>query len=262
MSDRFERRTYLRSLVGGALRTRHSVGARRRAAALQRFLGALQEASAPRLEPTHAPELLVLGASDWARLLSAPYGLPLARLAGTPRVLAAAAYPERLLRRFDAVLLAAARGGLAAPGELREFLDLLTALEWARASLGPAGLKSALPRLNEVNAAALALVALAAADFGGARARLLVWARLARTSGEPGTPLAQKLQRLGRGLELAETLTAKRGWAYLDAWRTLAAETPPRALPGRLAALEPAVASWLATAAEGELGDSTARAEV
>lgn len=260
VDERFERRTYLRPLAGGALRTRHSAGARRRAAALQRFLDALQKAAAPRLEPTSAPELLVLDAADWRRLSSAPYGLPLARRAGAPRVLAPAEYPERLLRRFDPLLLAAGRTGLAAPGELREFLDLVTALEWARASLGPARLRSPLPWLDEVNAAALALAALEAAGFAGARARLLVWGRLLAAGSEAGAPplsryayprgrapLAQALYFLGRGLELAETLAQAGGWAYLEAWRGLNAEAAPHDLIARLTALEPAITAWLAT---------------
>lgn len=254
MADPFAHKVYLRSLSDPRLATRHSVGAQRRAVQMQGFLRALQGAAEAQAL-LQAPELLVLNAEDWRRLVRHPYGPPLTRGAG---VVAAADYPERLLRRFDPVLLAAGRRGLQAPGELREYFDLLVGLEWAHAVLPGAGLKSRLFWLNELTASLLLLLALEAAGYFGARERLLAWARL----GEAGSglesaslsdyayprsrmPLAPALLLQGRFFAFAETLEPE-GWAYLLALRGVLEERDPEALMRRLKGLEPRFAAWLA----------------
>ncbi|MGL4610069.1 MAG: hypothetical protein ACRCYY_10335 [Trueperaceae bacterium] len=129
------KKVYLRTLPDSTLATRYSVGALRRAAQVQRFLKELD------LEQ-EGFDLLVLSPSDWHELSSFPYGLPFSKFQKDPNthvqratLFVAANYPPRLLQRFDASLLKAAKGGYKAPGEPRELLDLLAGCEWARARL-------------------------------------------------------------------------------------------------------------------------------
>jgi hypothetical protein len=75
-------------------------------------------------------ELLVLDRSDWQARLPVPYGLPLARVRDK-RVIAAADYPERLVKSLDRVLLEAAERGDQAPSGWRELFDVLIGVRWA-----------------------------------------------------------------------------------------------------------------------------------
>ncbi len=256
MADLFAHKVYLRSLSDPRLVTHYSVGAQRRAAQVQGFLRALQEGAAGRFPLASSPDLLVLSREDWRRLLRHPYGLPLTRGAS---VIAAADNPERLLRRFDPVLLRAGQQGLRAPGELREYLDLLVGLEWAHAVLPSSGLKSRLSWLNELTASLLLLLALEAAGYGGARERLLRWARLGLAgSGLESAPLslyayprsrmnlASALVLQDRFFAFAERLEPE-GWKHLLALSELLAKERDReALIARLKALEPRFGGWLA----------------
>lgn len=174
-ADPFTRKVYLRSLPGPAMPTRYSAGNRLRAGQLQRFLGSLQTVAERELT-LELPELLVIGAKDWRRLFSRPYGLPFTcGRAGSVSVVAPADYPPRLLARWDDVLLRAAHSGLKPPGELREFLDLLTGHAWGRAAL------TSRLRGHAKSVALLAdylfLAALGEVDEALA-ARFVAWARL------------------------------------------------------------------------------------
>jgi hypothetical protein len=120
------RGVYLRPLPDALVPARHSAGARRRAGQLQAFLRPLQALAAERL-PLHGElTLSVLGADDWRRAYRYPYGFPFTRTRPTPASLASAGgphvdvivpadHPARLVRRFDEVLLRAARSGVRPP---------------------------------------------------------------------------------------------------------------------------------------------------
>lgn len=117
---------YLRPLPDPLVPARHSAGARLRAAQLQAFLRPLHALARERL-PLHGElTLSVVGKDDWRRAYHYPYGFPFTRARPTPasRALAAgphvdvivpADYPGRLLRRFDELLLRAARAGVTPP---------------------------------------------------------------------------------------------------------------------------------------------------
>lgn len=132
------KKVYLHTLADDVLPMRYSVNTLRRAAQMQRFLKELMQAS----NASKRLELLVLSRSDWYNLSSFPYGLPLSKTKKDPEtnlfnatLFVAADYPPRLLQRFDAPLLKAAKEGYKAPGEPRELLDLLAGCEWAHALL-------------------------------------------------------------------------------------------------------------------------------
>ncbi len=120
------RGVYLRPLPDALVPARHSAGARVRAAQLQAFLRPLHELALERL-PLHGNlTLSVVGPSDWRRVCRYPYGFAFTRTRPTPATLAGAAgpsvdvmvpadHPGRLLRRFDEVLLRAARAGVRPP---------------------------------------------------------------------------------------------------------------------------------------------------
>lgn len=135
MPDPFSRKTYLHSVPDDTLPVRFSLGKRTRALQLQAFFKFLEAAAGPRPGDVRL-ELIVLGASDWRQLLSAPYGWGLTRRteAGVSVALPAA-YPPRLIARWDAVRLRAAQAGVRAPGGVAAFLDAYLGLEWAHARL-------------------------------------------------------------------------------------------------------------------------------
>ena len=120
------RGVYLRPLPDALVPARHSAGARLRAGQLQSFLRPLHALAAERL-PLHGElTLSVLGADDWRRTFRYPYGFAFTRTRPTPASLAGAAgphvdvivsadHPGRLVRRFDEVLLRAARAGVRPP---------------------------------------------------------------------------------------------------------------------------------------------------
>lgn len=231
MSDPFSRKTYLHAVSGGALPLRFSPGARTRGLQLQSFLEGLQNALAART-PAERPggplELVVLSAADWRQLLSAPYGWGLARRTPAGVVLALpAAYPARLLARWDAVRLRAAQAGVVAPGGVQAFLDSQLGLEWAHALL-LSRVQGRAPSAWRREVAAAYLYGAALAELGdSARLSYLeAWARLGQAGARPSvdTPQAFSYPRAKgpfddllwtqSGLWLrAAALAQRRGWA-------------------------------------------------
>ena len=183
MSDPYARKVYLQPLPGSPP-ARFSKGAQRRTAQLRRFLGELQAGAAPHLGDLSSTELLIVSRQDWKALFSYPYGLPFIRTHKAaqdgPRIsiVAAADYPPRMLRRWDDILVRAAQAGEHAPGDVREFLDLLIGHEWGHAAANRAGLRSRVKWLDEFMATYLFLAALEAADLDAVKARFTAWARL------------------------------------------------------------------------------------
>lgn len=250
--DPFARRTFLQTLPGRVPETRFSAGQRLRAAQLQAFVGALHRAAERHLGALEPPALVVLAASDWRALLSAPYGWPLTRrTAGGVSVVAPADYPNRLLRRWDAVLLRAASAGRQAPTGVRALMDALVGLEWAHAALYAADLRSRAPWLNEVLAVALWCLALEAAGQGEQRRAVTAWGEVQRAGAPPvGQPTAFVYPRgrapfdalvwqQGQLAEVGEALAA-RGWGALRGEVSGSA----REAVARAAAAEPALRGW------------------
>lgn len=137
MPDPFVRKTYLHAAADPDLPVRFSIGKRTRALQLQSFLKTLSAAAGaktPAETAGAALTLVVLTQADWRRQLSAPYGWGLSRRTGEEVVLAVpAAYPPRLVARWDAIRLRAGRAGVGAPGGVGAFMDTLLGLEWAHA---------------------------------------------------------------------------------------------------------------------------------
>lgn len=217
---------YLRPLPDPWLPARASRAAAPRARRLQAFLRPLQRAAAARLELHGETELWVVDGNDWDALTSAPYGWPFTRTRETPAsaagaagpttaIVVAAEVPGRWLKRFEPVLLAAARAGVAIPdpaasppvdahvrppgpggrpstarpgatlegtllarADARELLDLATGVEWGHAIVRAAGLRTRVAWLDELVATALFLTALREAGEGEVARRFLGWAEV------------------------------------------------------------------------------------
>jgi hypothetical protein len=215
------RGVYLRPLVGGGLAARASRGARLRAGYLQAFLAPLQRSAERRLALHGHVELWVVGAEDWPHLTSAPYGWPLTRLrptaaaaalAGGPvaTLLVAAQVPGRLLRRFEPLLLAAARSGVAVPpaeaggrgpvpgalvegppvarAEARELVDLVMGHEWGHACVRLGGLRTGVRWIDELLAIAVFLAALRETEAVEPLRRLLAWSEVQVAAGAGPAP--------------------------------------------------------------------------
>ncbi len=260
-ADPFAHKVYLRSLTDTLLPTRYSQGAQRRAAQVRDFLRTLQQHADTRLALGEAQTLLVVDRDDWSALFSYAYGLPFTRPAarGAPgvAVVVAAAYPERLLRRFDPVLVGGAKAGLSAPGDLREFLDLLSGLEWGHATLYPAGLHTKVKWFNEFLAVYLYLLALLETGQGELLERVVAWARLALVgSGVARAPLsAFDYPRMKLPLDTllwfqgtftlrAAELLARHAWDLPLACKAALADTKRRSVKPTLLRLEPDFAAW------------------
>lgn len=269
MSDPFSRKTLLQVLPpsgGGGPEARFSAGHRLRAAQLQGFVGALHAAAETALGALPPPEVVVLSASDWRALLSHPYGWPATRR--TPEgvsVVVSADYPNKLLRRWDEVLLRAAKAGAPAPGGVRAFMDALVGLEWAHAALYSAALRSRAPWLNELLAGALLRLTLAAAGDGGRVRYLEAWAAAQRAGAIPKrakltafayprgkAPFSDLVWGQGSLMQVAGAFS-KHGW---DGLRALQGELggTARAAAARVTALEPELPAWL-SAADGPIPD-------
>ena len=264
VSDPFERKVYLQELPDPVLAARFSGGARRRAGQLQGFLKGLSEAATP-LGPLEGAELLVIGSGDWRRLFSYPYGLPFTRSkpkgAGVS-IVAAADYPPRLLRRFDDVLLRAAGAGERAPGDVREFLDLLIGHEWGHAAANLSGLRFRVKWLDEFMATYLFLLALREAGAEDVLARFAQWARVqvAGSAANRADLGAFEYPRVRlsfdnllwfqgvftlRAAELART----RGWDFPLAMRAAGARSRGD-VAGALLEVEPSFKEWFVVFAE------------
>lgn len=207
---------YLRDMADPLVPARVSIaralGAGARARQLQAFLAPLQQAANPHLGQFGGVELWVLGERDWQAATSAPYGWPLLRIRAGARagaavaMVAAAEIPGRLLKRFDPVLLAAARAGVhvdaAAAGantleggpwvraDARELVDLTLGHEWGHARLVLAGLRTRVKWVDEVMAMVVFVAALRTLDAQALEARWRVWLALQRAGGA-GAALAQ-----------------------------------------------------------------------
>jgi hypothetical protein len=212
------RGVYLRPLPDEGVPARHSAGARVRAAQLQAFLRPLQAAAQERLPLHGALTLSVLGPEDWRRVCRYPYGFAFTRSRATGASLAGAAgpsvdivvpadHPPRLLRRFDEVLLRAARSGVRPPppagidagapergpalvegpapsGDVRELLDLIVGHEWGHAAAALAGLRLRVNWLDELLATAIYLAALREVGAERLAARTLAWAEVQEAGGD------------------------------------------------------------------------------
>ena len=260
--DPFAKKVYLRTLDDPLLPARYSQGAQRRAVQVQGFLRPLQRLAATRLVLSDAATLLVLDRSDWSALFSYPYGFPFVRSftkdAHGPTIVVAASYPERLLHRFDDVLVRGAKAGVRAPGDLREFFDLLIGFEWGHAVLHASGLHSKTKWFNEWLAIYLYLLALFETGQGDLAERVVAWARLTLVgSGVAQLPLGElNYPRMKMGLdtllwfqgmftlraaEVLETHT----WDLPLTLRAVLADTKKRSVKPLLVDLEPGFADWL-----------------
>ncbi len=134
-------------------RVRYSKGSKRRSAVLAQFLRELTQTTQL---PETFYELVVLSRSDWHDRLSAPYGLPLTRVHhGKLRVVAAADYPERLVKSLDGLRLAAAQRGHQTPSSWPEFFDMLIGVAWGSTACVQLGLTTRVYWLDTLTATAL-----------------------------------------------------------------------------------------------------------
>jgi len=277
-SDPAGRGVYLRSLPDPLVAGRHSSGARRRTAQLQRFLRPLEAVAREALPVEGRVQLLVAAPKDWRRLSSYPYGLPFARTTrGLVSLVVAADYPPRLTARFDGLLLRAGRGGVCAPGDIREFLDLLLGHEWGHAAANRAGLRTRVKWFDELMATYLFGQALRAVGDEGTLARMAAWAdvQTAATAGERGAldgfeyprgkmPLARMLWYQGVFTERALTLSAERGWAFPHELAQRLPASDRGELARALVDVEPGFRSWFVVFAPEEAdreGEAAPRAD-
>jgi hypothetical protein len=185
------KKVYLQALPDEVLPARHSVGTLRRAAQMQRFLKELQQASEVYSGTAGRLELLVLNRSDWHKLSSYPYGLPLTKLHKdletdlyNATLFVAADYPARFLHRFDDPLLKAAKAGQKAPGDPHELLDLLAGCEWAHALFLVNEEPSDKKWQDEVKVISYFTQALKAAGQDFLLERFNIWAKVQQAAGE------------------------------------------------------------------------------
>jgi hypothetical protein len=225
-------------LPARASASRRAAGAAARARRVQAFLVPLQRAASARFELHGHSELWVLAADDWARVTRAPYGWPFTRTRQTPEsaagaagpttaIVVAAEVPGRLLQRFEPVLLAAARAGVAAPragatttragapvtaaaaggsatleeaplarADARELFDLVVGHEWGHALAIAAGLRTRVKWLDELVATTAFLAALDELGAVETRRRFLAWAEVQVAGGAAAAEAAPP--RLGR----------------------------------------------------------------
>lgn len=246
---------YLRDLpIGqeaGTLVTRHSQGARSRAAQLRHFLAPLHVEATRVLGTTGEVALLVASGPDWRKLCDYPYGFPFTRTAPGARsaaVVAAADYPPRFTRRFDDVLLEAAKAGATPPADIGEFLDVMVGHEWGHAVANLSGLRTHVRWLDELMATYVLAQALRATGQAVRLERMAAWARVQvaggdgadllqrRGAGDGGRPatidlasfeyprgrtgLARSLWFQGIFTQRALEVSESRGWEFLLALRT------------------------------------------
>lgn len=267
-------KVYLRELASGyavapGLSVSHSEGARRRAGQLSAWLGKLHAPAAAALRPRGEVRLLVANSRDWQRLCNYTYGLPFTR--NQPEhasVVVAADYPERFLKRFDAALLGAGHAGIAPPGPLTEFLDLLVGHEWGHAIANVSGLRTYLRWLDELIATYVFVTALREAGEERNVALLERWAELQIAAGQEGTvggwpldgfeyprgrtPLQRLLWYQGTFTQRALELSAARGWDFPLALAEILPSADRGELARSLLAVEPSFRPWFAVFGESE----------
>ncbi len=253
---------YLRPLPDDLVPARHSAGARTRARQLQAFLRPLQQAAAPVLEPEGSMTLIVAGSSDWRRLCAYPYGLPFTRNGpggASVAVLAAADYQPRFIRRFDEMLLQAARAGVSAPAQVAEFVDLMVGHEWGHAVANLSGLRTRVKWLDEFVASYMFVAALHATEQDHMLHRLQQWARLQVTGTDeyrgdladfeyPRTRSGwnKLLWYQGVFTERALQLVPARGWSFPLELRAALPVSDRGELARNLIKVEPSFKSWFA----------------
>ena len=264
-----DRRVYLRPYPQPDLDARHSRGARLRTSQLLGFLLPLQRAAKTVLEPRGEVSLVVADASDWRRIFSYPYGLPFTRnLPDAAVIVAAADYPERLLRRFDDPLLRAAKAGVKAPGQVSELLDLMVGHEWGHAIANRSGLRTGVKWLDEFMATYLFVQALVVTGGSRSHELLAAWAGVQVAAddelkgaldgfeyprGRMG--LAQLLWFQGVFTQRALALAPERGWDLALALReALPAEHKGR-VSSALVEIEPSFKRWFAVFGVSDLDE-------
>ena len=222
MPDPFARKTYLHLAADPALPVQFSTGKRLRALQLQSFLKSLSEAAAakyPAETAVGALNLAVLSSGDWRRLFSAPYGWGMARrLEGVVSLALPAAYPPRLLARWDAVRLRAGQQGVRAPGSVTAYLDTLLGLEWAHALLltQQQG-RAPRPWLREVAAAHLYQTTLIELRDLQRLEYLNAWAQVQQAGAAPQTDEESETFAYPRGRQPFDTLLYKQSALWLRA---------------------------------------------
>ncbi len=253
---------YLRPLPDDLVPARYSVGAGRRAGQLQRFLQPLQASALPVLQPQGPVTLLVANRQDWRRLCSYPYGLPFTRTAprnASVTIMVAADYQPRLLRRFDDLLLTAAREGARAPAQIGEFLDLMVGHEWGHAAANLSGLRTRVKWLDELIASYLFVQALHATGQTELLARLTAWVQvqLAGTRHAAGDLATFEYPRSRAGwgkllwyqgvfTERALELAPLRGWDFPLELRSALPAAHRGELARSLIQVEPSFKPWFA----------------
>lgn len=229
---------------------------------LQALLEPLHAAATAALGARADVTLLVVGSQDWHKLCSYPYGLPFARtgIGGEhANVIVAADHQPRLLRRFDDVMLAAARAGEQAPAQLGEFIDLMVGHEWGHAVANLSGLRTRLKWLDELNATYLFVQALRASGQEALLERFAAWSRwqVAGTSHEAGDLSAFEYPRSRAGwarllwyqgvfAQRALDLAPRRGWDYLLALQGALPAADRGELARKLVEIEPSFKPWFA----------------
>ncbi|MFO7545544.1 MAG: hypothetical protein R6W77_08630 [Trueperaceae bacterium] len=246
---------YLRDLPleqgASSLVTRHSQGARSRAAQLRHFLAPLHVEAGRVLGTTGEVALVVASGPDWRRLCDYPYGFSFTRTAPgaqSASVVAAADYPPRFTRRFDDVLLEAAKAGATPPADIGEFLDLMVGHEWGHAVANLSGLRTHVRWLDELVATYVLAQALRATGQTVRLDRMAAWARVQVFGGDGAdrrqrqvgtgearpaavdlasfeyprgrTGLARSLWFQGVFTQRALEVSEARGWEFLLALRT------------------------------------------
>lgn len=217
---------FLLDLDDPDLPARASTGAVGRARRLQAFLRPLHRAGAARAALVGRTELWVLDDRDWAKVARVPYGWPFTRTRPSPAsaahadgpttaIVVAAEVPGRLLRRFEPLLLAAARAGVGPPvipsgasvleaplvrGDARELFDLVVGHEWGHAWAVAAGLRTRVKWLDELVATTAFLAALRETDADDIARRFLAWAEVQVVGGEGAhEALPPRTPRSGEG---------------------------------------------------------------
>ena len=218
----------------------------------------MQRAAMPVLRPEGRVTLVVADGSDWRRIFSYSYGLPFTRnLPDAAVIVAAADYPERLLKRFDDPLLRAAKAGAKAPGHIGELLDLMIGHEWGHAIANRSGLRTGVKWLDEFMATYLLVQALLATGGSRSHELLTAWAgvQVAATDELKGAlddfeyprgrmGLARLMWFQGVFTQRALALAPERGWDLaLELQEALPAEHKGR-VSSALVRIEPSFRSW------------------